>query len=170
MHARALLRSTLAAYLGCEPPEVEFSYSDNGKPSIPDSELTFNLSHSRDLLLIAVSAGRRIGIDIEHVRENVRMDDIASRWFAPEERARFQQAADPQPVFFDIWTKKEAYVKATGGGIFDRLHTFSVPESDGTACYDAKTHWTFQRVNPDPDYAAALVFEGPPKNIEVRSN
>jgi len=132
--------------------------------------IEFNVSHSKDRLLVAVTAGRAVGIDIEFRRSGIHMDAIADRWFAPEEKTFFQCSETPEKIFFDIWAKKEAYVKALGLGIFKELHSFCVPLdndlgfprigiSDADGLKDEK--WFFQPLEIGSAYAAALVSERP---------
>ncbi len=124
----------------------------------------FNISHSRDRLLIAVTSGRAIGIDIEFRRSGINMNAIADRWFSPKERAFFQTLENPEKGFFDIWAKKEAYVKALGTGIFKELSSFTVAlDNEPNVPSLGKTNeWFFQPLEIDPAYAAALVSEAPP--------
>lgn len=151
--ARGLLRLVLARYVETAPQNIFFERNEHGKPYITDSPLNFNISHSRDRLLIAVSVGRELGVDIEFRKKNFDSTAIVKRWFSVEERAAIEKGSD----FFDIWAKKEAYVKALGVGIYKNFHTFTVPfprvgNMDG---------WSFQALEIDTDYAAALVYPAP---------
>ena len=168
---RGLRRRILADYLDRPPQELRFSRNENGKPFLEDSALSFNVSHSRDRLLIAVTAGRAVGVDIEFRRHGVAMDAIAQRWFAPEENRFFQCSENPHVGFFDIWAKKEAYVKAQGQGIFHELNSFSVPlaSAPGFPSIGKNGEWFFQPLEIDPAYAAALVSEAPPVPVQLRN-
>jgi 4'-phosphopantetheinyl transferase len=160
---RGLLRKILAASLNTAPEALCFGRNAQGKPFLEGGELEFNLSHSRDRLLIAVTAGRAVGIDVEFRRTGLHMEPIVQRWFAPSEQAFFQSLENPAAGFFEIWAKKEAYVKARGIGIYHDLNTFAVPlgEKPFHPHPDAEGRWIFQTLDIDPAYAAAVVFESP---------
>ncbi len=168
--SRGLLRRILAGYLDTPPAQLAFKRNENGKPFLEKNELEFNVSHSHDRLLIAVTAGRPVGVDIERRREGLRMAAITSRWFSPQERSFFQGLDNPPVGFFDIWAKKEAYVKAIGTGIFKKLSSFSVPTGGhpGTAEVGSDPEWFFQTLEIDPAYAAAIVSATPPVPIRIR--
>ena len=116
--ARGVLRRVLGAYLRVAPEAVRFDYGAQGKPSLHGEllstvalpDLTFNVSHSHELAVIAVARGRRLGVDIEHKQRAIEFEQIASRYFAEQERAELR--ALPQSLiaegFFNCWTRKEA--------------------------------------------------------------
>lgn len=166
---RGLLRRILADCLNAEPAELRFNRNAQGKPFLEDGKLDFNVSHSRDRLLIAVTAGRAVGIDIEFRRGGLNMASIAKRWFAPAEQEFFQTLGKPEEGFFEIWAKKEAYVKALGIGIYKDLNTFAVPlgEKPFFPNIGKNGQWFFQTLEIDPDYAAAIVSEAPPVPVNL---
>jgi 4'-phosphopantetheinyl transferase len=175
---RGLLRRILADYLQTDPCGLRFSRNPQGKPFLENSGLEFNLSHSHDRLLIAVTAGRAVGVDIEFRRSGLNMESIAKRWFAPEEQAFFQALENPEEGFFEIWSKKEAYVKALGLGIYQELNTFAVPLGESPffpvlGCCDAPggcgESWFFQTLEIDSSYAAALVSQAPAVPVILRT-
>ena len=167
---RGLRRQILASYLNEAPSALHFDHNENGKPFLKGSEIRFNVSHSRDRLLIAVTAGRTVGVDIEFRRDGVPMESIAKRWFAPEEQAFFQGLENPRDGFFDIWAQKEAFVKALGQGIFRELNSFCVPlnHTPGLPTLGTSGEWFFQPLEIDPAYAAAIVSEAPPVPVQLR--
>jgi 4'-phosphopantetheinyl transferase len=166
---RGLLRRILADCLNAEPAELRFNRNAQGKPFLEDGKLDFNVSHSRDRLLIAVTAGRAVGVDIEFRRGGLNMESIAKRWFAPEEQKYFQTLEKPGDGFFEIWAKKEAYVKALGLGIYKDLNTFAVPlgEKPFVPNIGKDGQWFFQTLEIDSDYAAAVVSEAPPVPVSL---
>ena len=166
---RGLLRRILANCLHTEPAELRFNRNAQGKPFLEGGELDFNVSHSRDRLLIAITAGRAVGVDIEFRRSGLDMKSIAKRWFAPEEREFFQTLEKPEDGFFEIWAKKEAYVKALGVGIYKDLNTFDVPlgEKPSFPNIGKNGQWFFQTLEIDPGYAAAVVSEAPPVPVNL---
>ncbi len=168
---RGLLRRVLAGCLNTEPSALRFNRNAQGKPFLEDGGLEFNVSHSRDRLLIAVTAGRAVGVDIEFRRNGLNMESIAKRWFAPEEQKFFQSLENPADGFFQIWAKKEAYVKALGVGIYKELSTFAVPvgEKPFLPHVGNDGRWFFQTLEIDSGYAAAVVSEAPPVPVNLRS-
>src|SRR5947209_5514703 len=120
--SRGILRSLVGSYLGCDPREVRFRYSDRGKPELDspsNMDLRFNVAHSGDVILWGFTHARRIGLDIEKVRLDLHVSQIAERFFSCGERAQLQSVADAEQheAFFRCWSRKEAYVKATGDGL-----------------------------------------------------
>ena len=168
--SRGLLRRILAECLNIEPSALQFSRNKQGKPFLADGTLEFNVSHSRDRLLIAVTAGRAVGIDIEFRRSGLNMESIAKRWFAPAEQKFFHSLENPSDGFFEIWAKKEAYVKALGLGIYKELNTFAVPtgEKPFSANISNDARWFFKTLEIDSGYAAAVVSEAPPVPVNLR--
>jgi 4'-phosphopantetheinyl transferase len=167
---RGLLRRILAGCLETEPAALRFGCSGSGKPFLEGRPIEFNVSHSRDRLLIAVTAGRAVGVDIEFRRNRLNMPAIAERWFAPEEQAFFQGLENPADGFFEIWARKEAYVKALGVGIYKELSAFAVPTGgqEGFPIIGKDGRWFFQTLEIAPDYAAAVVSEAPPVPVNLR--
>ncbi len=168
---RGILRNILGRYLGKKPGELEFCYSDRGKPQLAgsNSPVCFNLSHSQSLALYAI-ARRPIGIDVEYIRP---LDDalkLAQRFFSPREYA-FIESLPPeqkQKAFFQLWTCKEAYLKATGEGLAGlgqvevSLTPGCTPELRLIAenSHPQQNPWFLYPLTPDPNYAAAVAVEG----------
>lgn len=132
--AHAALRRILAGYLAVSPPALRFEVNAYGKPSLAsgaapgDAGLTFNLSHSGELALLGVAAGRPVGVDIELVRPELATRQIAERFFSPAEVLALAAltTADWVHAFFRCWTRKEAFVKARGEGLSLPLDSFDV--------------------------------------------
>jgi 4'-phosphopantetheinyl transferase len=120
---RGLLRQVLAPYLNVEADELQFTYGHAGKPYLVNNphNIHFNISHSGDIALVAVTRAREIGVDVEKISDMPEMDDIVSRFFSDGAKAEFQSApvADRLEVFFKCWTEREAISKCTGDGIAD---------------------------------------------------
>jgi 4'-phosphopantetheinyl transferase len=129
---RAALRLLLSRYLGIPAVEKRFEYQPSGKPVLVAQQnphrLQFNVSHSAGLALIAVSAGHRVGVDIEKTRAEVDITALAERFFSVRERTGLRALPDhPRvPAFFACWTRKESFLKATGDGLSFPLVGFSV--------------------------------------------
>ena len=134
VRGRRALRQILGRYLDTEPGAIRFLYNAQGKPALDLSDargpaLEFNLAHSDQHALLAIThAECLIGVDLEHVREGFAADTIAERFFAPQETAALRALphADQQLAFFRCWTRKEAYIKACGGGLQIPLDSFRV--------------------------------------------
>jgi 4'-phosphopantetheinyl transferase len=166
--ARALVRLTLASYTGSDPAALRFSPGPHGKPEVvgpPGARLPrFNLSHSRGLIALAVTSDDDVGLDVEHVERQVDCLELARRFFAPREAAHVAavDSVERHRVFFDYWTLKEAFVKATGLGLSVPLESFWFDLSDppvasfADAPRDVGRDWQFARLALGPDHAAAL--------------
>ena len=129
---RSALRHLLGGYLQIPAAQIRFEYLTGRKPGLvaeqnPQS-LQFNVSHSADMALIAVGSQHRLGIDIERIRSDVDTGSLAQRFFSLRERAGLQSLPDHLRVqgFFACWTRKEAFLKATGEGLSFPLAEFSV--------------------------------------------
>jgi 4'-phosphopantetheinyl transferase len=172
--ARGLLRAILGRYLDEQPDRLRFCYSPHGKPALAEAyaadALRFNVSHAHEMALYAITRGREIGIDLEHIRADVTGEHIAARFFAPREVSMLQ-ALPPHrrhEAFLTLWTRKEAYVKARGDGLSLDLTRFDVsravvePATHVTS--DGERHelrrWSLRDLAPGPHYVAALAVEG----------
>lgn len=170
--ARGILRDVLARYIGCPAETIKFAYGPRGKPALADpgsnSRVRFNLSHSHGLALIAVAAGREVGIDVEFLRPEFAGEDIAKRYFSEREVRELTKLPVESRAggFFRCWTRKEAYIKARGDGLHVPLDSFSVslsadrfPELSSAD----ESRWRIESFvplsEPAPGYAAAVVAE-----------
>ena len=173
---RAALRRTLAEYTGQDPVRLRFTVNAFGKPSLAgeaDCEgLRFNTSHSGDLAVVVVAHGRDVGVDVERYRAIAGTDGIARDHFAPAEREALSVSAPAgrSRVFFDLWTRKEAFVKAIGTGLSHPLNRFAVPTGPGplevllsfAADEDDPRRWTLAAGGIDTRWSFATVYEGAP--------
>jgi len=169
LFCRSMLRLLLASYLGTSPAELCFAYSAHGKPSlsVPADNLQFNLSHSHGAVLYAFSRGTRIGVDVEHIRHDLNVEEIAARFFSPAEQIEIAQSPDKYDAFFHCWTRKEAFVKARGEGLSCPLDSFDVsvsPDCDEVSLTTRPDRleaqcWQLHSLNSFPGYAAAVAVE-----------
>lgn len=181
--AHTALRTILGRYLALEPAELAFTTNPHGKPSLAlgraysGASLSFNLSHSGELGLVAVARGRRVGVDIEQVRPEFANGQIAEHFFSPAEVHTLSAlpAADRVQAFFRCWTRKEAFVKARGEGLSIPLNSFDVTlRADEPAALvrvandpGEASRWSVMAVPVDTGrtYEAAVVVEGALPNI-----
>jgi 4'-phosphopantetheinyl transferase len=170
---RALLRQLLAARLGVPPEAVELAAGARGKPALAGqsaaSALRFNVSHCQDVAVYAFASGREVGIDVEAVRELPDADDVAARWFSPREYAAYRALApEERPLgFFQCWTRKEAFIKALGDGLYHPLDRFDVTLAPGEPARILRVEdvpgdrcrWRLEGFSPVPGFVAAVVAE-----------
>ena len=152
--ARGLLREILSRYLTVKPCALQFTRGAFGKPALlgVDEALRFNLSHSGDLMLLAVTRSREIGVDVEAIRENVPFELLAEQHFTREDLGQIRSAgaASQASHFYRLWTATEAQLKADGTGL---VNGTKIIEPD---------RWSVLTLTPAAGYAAALAVEGGP--------
>ena len=126
---RAFVRSVLALYTDLKAQDLLFEITEHGKPELCNSPLPlrFNLSHNNNLIICAVCLNQDIGCDVESLSRKINVDSIAKRYFSAAEYQSLQTLSSTaqRALFFEYWTLKEAFVKATGLGISQGLDTFS---------------------------------------------
>ncbi|HVB43803.1 MAG TPA: 4'-phosphopantetheinyl transferase superfamily protein [Streptosporangiaceae bacterium] len=173
--SRTLQRRIAAHYTGSQPRDVvidrvcEHCGGDHGKPRVPGSRIDYSVSHSGDLLVVAVVGAGRVGVDVEHVRQRVAdLDDLARTVFAPAELTSYQAlaSADRPSCFYRAWTRKEAVVKLTGYGLrqslssvdvtADLLPSGTVPAGSGAAKTSVEYGIYLRDLPGRDDYPAAL--------------
>lgn len=165
--ARSWLRRVLAAYTLIPPTRLRFGETPSGKPFLADQNtdrpVAFNLSHSGDLAIVAVTAGMTVGIDIERIRP-VPPDAAAGCLTTGEATALAALApALREEAFIRCWTRKEAYLKATGAGLNTSPSSFAVSLDPlaarilavGSDAEEA-AHWQLADLRPAPGYCGAL--------------
>lgn len=147
--AHGALRMVLGLYVSADPQSLEFRTGSMGKPALVQTftDLRFNLSHSGDIALIAVTRGREVGVDVERVQRDIEFDPIVEHYFDPTEAWDLRTAPAHERVekFFDLWTRKEACVKAEGTGLGLKTHT---------------GRFGVRNLSPGLGYAGAVASEG----------
>jgi 4'-phosphopantetheinyl transferase len=133
--AHAALRHVLGIYSRCPASSIDFSISPHGKPSLTNNhrgKIEFNLSHSEDLAVVAVSFGSILGVDVEQVREMPDWRQMARQFFSDAEISAIERAplAEKSTMFLRFWTRKEALLKAIGTGLQDDLSCFCTAADD----------------------------------------
>lgn len=177
--ARATLRQILGCYLNTDPAALTFAYSEKEKPFLGGAEaacgIDFNISHSGSIALLAFSQQREIGVDVEQIRRDFDTATIAARFFSAAEQKQLAALPEEQrsEAFFLCWTRKEAYIKATGKGLSLPLHEFDVslsPKEQNAllACRPdprERTKWVMRDIAVPEGYAAAICVSGSGWNL-----
>jgi 4'-phosphopantetheinyl transferase len=173
---RTALRAALGQHLGVPGASLVLRLGLHGKPELDPAQgfppVGFNVAHSGDLILIAITPDRRVGVDVERIRADVDLDRIARRAFSAREYRELCQlpGSERREAFFCGWTRKEAFLKAHGAGITLGLDRFDVPITPGvpprllaTRWDPAETgRWHLQDLAVKPGYRAALAVEADP--------
>ena len=170
--AHGIVRHILSGYLNAAPGGLEFATNEYGKPALAGNwggALSFNLSHSGELVLLALTRGREVGVDVEQFLPARADSAIAENYFSPSEFARLRGLpAGLRPrAFFNCWTRKEAYIKARGMGLAIPLDSFDVslaPDEPAALLRtpdagDAET-WQLRQLELGERYVGALVAAG----------
>jgi 4'-phosphopantetheinyl transferase len=171
---RAAMRTILARYLCVQPERVRLDYGFHGKPQLAgffaETGLQFNLAHCENLAVMALGH-RAVGIDVERIREIDGNVAVASTFCSPNELKEFQQlpCARRDAAFFRLWTRKEAWLKATGSGIGHSLQNVEVSFLPGDSprfirlpqeAGELATAWSLRELIPAFGFLAALAVPG----------
>ena len=166
--AHAALRSILAGFLNLAPGDLEFEIGQRGKPRLAPTfsqdNLEFNLSHSSEVALIAVTREREIGVDVEHIKEQFAFAEVAERYFTTREVSAL--CALPEALqrraFYQCWTSKEAFLKAKGVGLSGELDEVEILlEGQGLVRVKGTlSEWSLRELNPCDGYVGAVVLDG----------
>lgn len=169
--ARGILRQLLGNYLDINPKNIEFNYGDCGKPEIAGlnkvNPLQFNISHSQECALFGFSLDSLIGVDLEYLREMPDAVKIAQRFFSARESDLIDNLDQEQQsqTFFQLWTAKEAYLKAIGKGLSGSLASVeisfdSVSNQTLLSAIDGNTaavkNWSIYSCLPESNYIGAI--------------
>jgi 4'-phosphopantetheinyl transferase len=179
-----MLRAILGKYGDVPPERLRFSYGPNGKPELiapgeaarrTGGALHFNLAHSEEVGVLAVTQTGPVGVDVEQVRRLPEFKELVGQFFSVREAAEFSRLPwEQQPTaFFNLWTRKEAMLKAMGEGIahsLDRVEVsflpgeparvLSIPAGQWAGC-----EWSLVELAISPAYTAALAL--PVRNVVV---
>jgi len=160
---RVALRRRLGGVLDCPPDRVELMVGPFGKPQLPNGLPQFNVSHSGQWALIAVTEVGTIGVDIEAVDQRVDIAGVGRRTFSTMERSSLAEVGDRVEGFFDLWTLKEAVVKADGRGLSLEPATFTVSTGEEPRLLDPPdgsdpSCWQLRRLEVPEGLRAALAL------------
>jgi 4'-phosphopantetheinyl transferase len=178
---RGFLRNILALYLDAPPAELQFAYSEFGKPSLSSdfasTGLRFNVSHAGDMALFAVAYNREVGVDVEQIRADFEFEPIAENFFSAPEVGNLRAIPlDARPrAFFECWTRKEALIKARGEGLSYPLNRFTVSfgqeEEQKIEVYDDPEElypWGLCSLSFERGYVGAVAATGYDWKLEMR--
>lgn len=178
--ARGVLRDILRRYIDLRADAISFEYEKHGKPILVERlnsrNISFNVSHSEEMAVFAVTCNHAVGVDIEFVPRSLsNPDKIAKRFFSPAESDALLQLPEKmrREAFFTCWTRKEAFIKAIGEGLTHPLHQFEVAFLPGESPALLHTRpdtaeaekWTLSAFVPAENYIGAIVVEGQKPNF-----
>jgi 4'-phosphopantetheinyl transferase len=186
---RGMLRCMLGKYLQAAPEKIEFAFNQQGKPMLvetsgelsPRHPIHFSVSHSQGMVLWAFKASSRVGIDVEFHKARIDHLELAKRFFAHDEAELVASLPEHESrrTFFKIWTLKEAFIKAHGGGLSVPLDSFSVDpmihRGNQLCRLDLPEHslenWTVKSLEFVPEnYSAAVAWEDSGAVVHCRWN
>ncbi|MCP4050856.1 MAG: 4'-phosphopantetheinyl transferase superfamily protein, partial [bacterium] len=174
---RGVLRKLLSIYLDTDPGKILFKYNKYGKPEYKaekhSDKIYFNISHSKNICILGFSKKIQTGVDIEYVRTISSIDKIAERFFSKKEYNDFKSAKNKKTAFFSCWTRKEAFIKAMGNGLYHPLHSFDVTLLANKPakilsidnCPDTASEWTLYDLPYFHKYKAAVVVKAVNTNL-----
>lgn len=163
--SRVALRVILGGRLGADPGAIDFTLGPHGRPSVADAgDLTFSLSRSAPLALVALTRGRPVGVDIERIRPLDDLEAMAARFFSASEVRSLRSVPEPDrtDAFFACWTQKEAVAKATGVGLDDAIDRIATGGGAETG------RWPTRLLDIGAGWAAAVAVERPLSQVALR--
>ena len=171
-----LLRHLLAGYLGSQPRTISFTSGTFGKPQLPgDLSFDFNMSHSADVAVFVFGRDRHVGIDVERIRTNLDIEGLAARYFTPAEAQTIAQTspAAKAAMFFALWVRKEAILKASGYGLRMPLDALDVAGTEHGAPpvvlqpSRRASEWLCLDILARAGYRAAAAFDQTPRRMST---
>jgi 4'-phosphopantetheinyl transferase len=176
--SHGVLRLILSRYVRLSPSGLRFAVGKRGKPFLDNAtpgNITFSMSHSGQLFVCGIAENREIGVDVEFMKDIKDMDRLAGRFFSVREKEEYYKlpGGKRKKAFFTCWTRKEAFVKAVGEGLYMPLSDFSV-STDPCVKSGVEIHsgpgagrtWPVGDIPlEDTGYAGAFVTEGAPGEI-----
>jgi 4'-phosphopantetheinyl transferase len=174
--ARILCRTTLSRYCDVSINEWRFDSGPYGKPTISSpgefATLRFNLTHTDDLILCAVTRAGDIGVDVENTARAVDVSSMARHYFSPDEQARLAVLPPRRRAerFFEQWVLKEAYVKATGNGLGNSPERFTLERgSDWNSIAIEDCQFAINRPNSSHVSAADVILARQHEALSIKS-
>lgn len=177
--SRAGLRNILASYLEISPKEIALQEGEHGKPTLAGEEISFNLSHTGKFALLVASNEGQLGVDLERIRAEAPIEDLAQRCFSSDEQKQWNNYSGEQQLnsFFHLWAQKEAFLKAHGGGMTIPLKDFDCladpEEKEGVIrsrlSGDSDETWRVIAGEKGQDLRYSIVWNGTSKSICYRN-
>ena len=174
---RAPFQALLAGYLGRAAADVRLEAGEFGRPRLAGADagaLHFNWSHSGDQALCAVARGIEPGVDLERLRPRPRALEIARRYFSHEETAALAALVPERrdAAFLQLWTAKEAVLKATGRGLAFGLHRLGIADEEERLALrfldgELPAQWQLHRLALDGAHVGSIAWRGGPRTIAV---
>jgi len=176
---RAILRTLLSKYLIMDNENISFQSNKYGKPYLDSpkkNNFKFNVSHSREYTALAFNWINEIGIDIEYINKELKIEEIVNNYFSSYEIQQLFRLEQKKRrhAFFRIWTRKEAFIKAIGRGLSIPLDSFDVsvgeecPKILNQAGVKNLANYKMHKINVKPNYCSTLVSVGNHKSLVVR--
>ncbi|MDJ0598035.1 MAG: 4'-phosphopantetheinyl transferase superfamily protein [Crocosphaera sp.] len=172
--ARSSLRHILSFYLSIPPQKIEFNYNAYGKPYLLEKinkiHLQFNVSHSENIAIYAITCYHSIGVDVEYIRPMSEADSLAKRFFCQKEFEQISKLSSEEKngEFFKFWTAKEAYLKAIGKGLTGGLETVEISTDEPIRFINLpesnNINYHLFYLTPHDNYLAAIAVE---KNQQI---
>lgn len=178
-YCHSYLRSLIALYNHCDPSEVKFIRSPNGKPYLirKNQNLNFNISHSGEAVIICLARDFEVGIDLERIDHSLDWRELTQDVLTTNEQYIIMNydIREQIRIFYAIWTLKEAYLKGTGEGIASLLKNiefigpFFQEQEFVKAChaFDQDQGWFLKSLGTLPNYSAAIAINSEPKLIKL---
>lgn len=173
---RGVLRLILSNYLSCAPAMVCFEYGTKGKPRLSalhhNMRIEFNLSHTKDYALIAITGSRQLGIDIEYNRSIANLESLLTTTLAKNEInfIKFLPISLQRKAFLHYWTQKEAFTKSLGAGLENSMSEYDLGDWKQLEKKILNNQWTILDISPNiagtEGYIAALAYQGTNLSIE----
>lgn len=157
-HAHGAMRQLVGDYLGLAPSSVELTHDELGKPRVVGTKLQLSLAHADELALVAIGWDGAIGVDVERIRHLPDVEALKQTCFTERERIRLERC-NGDTELIQLWTRKEALLKATGEGL--RRHPGTVDVLDS----EPLPGWRLFDVPPARGYAGAVAVRGQVKSI-----
>ena len=185
---RGLLRALLGLATGRAPASLAFDYGPEGKPrlgpgsatTLDGAPISFNASHSKGVILVAIAGGVEVGVDVEHIQPRS-LIEIADRFFHPDEAVWVRSLPEvaQREGFFSVWSAKEAFIKCTGKGLAQGLASFKFrcgargPEAlewvHGLESGTDVARFAFFALEGPEGFKSALVADGSVRAVEQHS-
>lgn len=177
--SQGILRALLEHYTGQAPEAVQFTHGIHGKPALADnpSHLEFNISHTEEVAIFGFTYDYGLGVDVESKKRHADILGIAQRYFTPHESSQISalEGDEQREAFFNGWTRKEAFLKATGEGLYFPLNecemTLLPGEPPRIVHIQEDTqkaqNWKLFSFPLDPHYIVAVAYEGALRELKT---